>query len=80
MEKKSPSAFRTSVLKVTVNLNSAFGAHTRTVAARRTPLDYHVHNSFHCSRSIVEFVSFFSIPQPHKFLCCCWFFFPQEIG
>lgn len=46
------------MLKVTVNLSPAFGAHTQTVPVHGTPLGYHVHNSFRCSRSIVDFFFF----------------------
>lgn len=63
------------MLKVTVNLSPAFGAHTQTVPVPGTPLGYHVHNSFRCSRSIVDFFFFlFSIPQSRNF------FVFQEIG
>lgn len=66
--------FRTSMLKVTVNLSPAFGARTQTVWVRRTPLGYHVHNLFRCSRSIVDFLfSFFYTSVLH-------FFVFQEIG
>lgn len=55
------------MLKVTVNLSPAFGAHTQTVPVHGTPLGYHVHNSFRCSRSIVDFFFFpffyTSVPQ-----------------
>lgn len=66
--RENPFPFRTSTLKVTVNLSPVFGAHTQTVLVRRTPLDYHVHNSFRCSRSIVDFFFLFSIPQSCNFL------------
>lgn len=57
------------MLKVTVNLSPGFGAHTQTVWVRRTPLGYHVHNLFRCSRSMVDFLLFlFSIPQSYNFL------------
>lgn len=71
---EKPFPFRTSMLKVTVNLSPAFGAHTQTVPVRRTPWRYHVHNSFCCSRSIVDFFFLFSIPQSRNF------FVFQEIG
>lgn len=62
---KNPFPFRASMLKVTVNLSPAF--------VRRTLLDYHVHNLFCCSRSIVDFFFPFSIPQS------CRVFFPRSL-
>lgn len=64
------------MLKVTVNLSPAFGAHTQTAPVRRTPLDYNVHNSFRCSRSIVDFFFFF----PFFYTSAPQFFVFQEIG
>lgn len=56
------------MLKVTVNLSSAFGAHAQTVLVGRTLLDHHVQDSCHCSRSIVDFFfSFFLYLGPAVF-------------
>lgn len=48
---------------------SIWGTYTDCIWVRRTPLGYHVHNLFRCSRSIVDFLLFlFSIPQSYNFL------------
>lgn len=57
------------MLKVTVNLSPTFGAHTQTAPVCRMLWDYHVYNSFRCSRSIVDFFPpFFYTSVPRIFV------------
>jgi len=64
---ENPFPFRPSMLKVTVNRSPALGARAQTVPVRRTPLDYHVHRSFRCSWSTLDFFSFFLYLSPSIF-------------